>query len=544
MAEFTFGLNMETLIFIFCVVLSSCVLVTIGYFVGNKICNKKSNGVTSTKSLKEEETGWTSDNFEKLKDKIKLANVDIFVDKYSISLDIPDLLDCVTHTFTLKYNDPKLMNDSNFDSRVKQLITDCKKNMRKTEEDPDSDSDPGPPVWSPSVIKKFKAMMKGKLTIESYDPAPTQRSPTSEQLDCIVKKLQSEFKNPRDMLKIFRTNQEKTKELIIRIASECNYKIVPNMDQEVIIWDNDTLLMLKDKLRSLYVNADFLNDDELKCLAGKISRITNDPTVITNPAKLTALISPSLILECKQKGSSTLWTPEDLSKTIIQMSGVLSEKLGKEPSIAYLNCFVIKIMEKFPSLAKVKEQDRVGNLTYISEFMNHCGNSVENYFNYSITGVGNFGRTPHPTEKVVQYTEAEWVDINNYPPNIAKSLLFINNWADMIRNRDSAKMRRAISNDKFNKLLDNITPENPFIIKDWTAFEKIPRGVIFTLLVPTNIFNSVISNKDNEKMLKILQLIISKDRLSSSSTGNSWGATSLNKYNSWGNSGGSWFSRK
>lgn len=150
--------------------------------------------------------------------------------------------------------------------------------------------------------------------------------------------------------------------------------------------------------------------------------------------------------------------------------------------------------------------------------------------------------SPPPAEKVVQYTEAEWADINNYPPNIAKSLLFINNWADMIRNRDSANMRRAISNDEFNKLLNKITPENRFIIKDWTAYDKIPRGVVFTFLVPTNIFNSVISNKDNEKMLKILQLIIMKERLSNSTTGNIWGATSWKNYYSWGPANtGRWF---
>ena len=387
MVEFTFGLNIETLMFVVCVVLSAFVLATIGYFVGNKFCNKKSKGVTSTKSPEKQEILWTSENFEKLKDKINSVNPTIF--EKSAKPDEPDLLDCVTHTFTVKYNDPKFMNDSTFDSKVKELITYCTESLKKTEEDEEKypNPDPGPPVWSPSAIKKFKGMMK-KIGENTSKP------PTSEQIDCIVNKFQTKFENPRDMLKII------NHELIIQIAGECNYKIVPNTDtdtdtdQEVIIWDNDTLRMLKDKLRSLYVNADFLNDDDLKCLAGKISSLTNDPTVVTNPAKLTALISPSLILECKQKGSGTLWTPEDLSKTSTQMSGVLREKLGKEPSIAYLNCFVIKIMEKFPSLAKVKEQDTVGNLSYISEFMNHCGNSVENYINYSSTGVGNFGRTP------------------------------------------------------------------------------------------------------------------------------------------------------
>ena len=103
-------------------------------------------------------------------------------------------------------------------------------------------------------------------------------------------------------------------------------------------------------------------------------------------------------------------------------------------------------------------------------------------------------------------------------------------------------MRSAISNDEFNKLLNKITPENRFIIKDWTAYDKIPRGVVFTFLVPTNIFNSVISNKDNEKMLKILQLIIMKERLSNSTTGNIWGATSWKNYYSWGTPNtGRWF---
>jgi hypothetical protein len=65
MFEFTFGLNIKTLTIIFCVVLSICVLVAIGYFVGNSGCNKESKSVSTTNSLKED-TGSKSENFETL----------------------------------------------------------------------------------------------------------------------------------------------------------------------------------------------------------------------------------------------------------------------------------------------------------------------------------------------------------------------------------------------------------------------------------------------------------------------------------------------
>jgi hypothetical protein len=369
---FKFGFNIESITIIFWAVLSICVLVALGYFVGNLDCNKKSKSVIPTKSLKEE-TGWTSDNFEKLKDKIKLENAEIFTGKFSISPDIPDLLDCVTHTFTLKYNDPKLIDDSNFDSRVKQLIIDCKESMRKTEEDPKRypDSDPGPPVWSPSVIKKFKGMFKRMLTIEPYEPTSsriTPKSPDSEQLDCILHKLQSEFKYPRDMIKIFRTNENQTKELIIRITGECNYNIRFNTAQGVIIWDDQTRKILENLLKSLYSKS--LNDSGIACLTKQISDYTNDIAVLTDHTKLKAIVSPVLILQCKQIGDVPEWTEGDLKKINNQL--IFQDKLGRQPTLTESNCFLIKLMERFSSLEKVKEHDQRHGPAFIDEIMNDC----------------------------------------------------------------------------------------------------------------------------------------------------------------------------
>jgi hypothetical protein len=339
---------------IFCVVLSICVLVAIGYFVGNLVCNKESKSVAPTNSLKEE-NNWTSDNFEKLKYKIKLENAEIFTNEFSISPNIPDLLDCVTHTFTLKYNDPKLIGDSNFDSRVKQLITDCKESMKKTKEDPERypDSDPGPPVWSPSVIKKFKGMLERMLTIESYEPTSSRinpKSPNSDQLDCIIDKLKRKFENPRDMIKLFRTNEKETKELIFRITGECNYNLVPQGSK--IQWDEDSILMLKFRI---IINDASTTDVPILYTKGLISCVTEDiMSKITNLDNITTPLLEESKKECRKSDLRKFinYWPDETSRNSLKdyirtqfrymTGGIIKDNIENE-----LNCIVNKFKDIF-----------------------------------------------------------------------------------------------------------------------------------------------------------------------------------------------------
>jgi hypothetical protein len=377
MFEFTFGLNIETMTIIFCVVLSICVLVAIGYFVGNLVCNKESKSVTPTNSLKEE-NNWTSDNFEKLKDKIKLENAKIFTGKFSISPNIPDLLDCVTHTFTLKYNDPKLIDDSNFDSRVKQLITDCKENMEKTEKDPERypDSDPGPPVWSPSVIEKFKGMFERMLTIESYEPTSSQitpKSPNSEQLDCIIDKLKRKFENPRDMIKIFRTNEKETKELIIRITGECNFNLVPQGSK--IQWDEDSIIMLKFRIILTDIST---TDVPILYTKGLISCVTEDiSSQITNLDDITIPLLEKSKNKCRQSDLRNFinYWPDETSidklrknKLRTDISITFKRMTGKYNADKEINCIVHTIEDIFKNSEEYEKLNSKLNGDYLKTF--------------------------------------------------------------------------------------------------------------------------------------------------------------------------------
>ena len=280
MAEFTFGLNIKTLLLIFCIILSACVIVTIGYFMGKQLCNKKSDGITSTKSLKEEETLWTSVEYDTLKDQINLVILEEVktVEKFSHSPDSPDskdfLLECVTNKFTLQYNDPKLMKDSNFNSKVKRLITDCKQSIIEKKKDPSyPDPDPGPPVWSSSAIKKFKSSIKQLLN----DRSP---QPNEEQFNCIVKKLLARFKTPRDMIKL---KYDESLSLLEKTMKVCGY----NQESKVvvgntIIWNNpENLLKLKAKI--ILVDSSILDTEGLlSCVARKISENITDPNSIND----------------------------------------------------------------------------------------------------------------------------------------------------------------------------------------------------------------------------------------------------------------------
>lgn len=377
MFEFTFGLNIETMTIIFCVVLSICVLVAIGYFVGNLVCNKESKSVTPTNSLKEE-NNWTSDNFEKLKDKIKLENAKIFTGKFSISPNIPDLLDCVTHTFTLKYNDPKLIDDSNFDSRVKQLITDCKENMEKTEKDPERypDSDPGPPVWSPSVIEKFKGIFERMLTIESYEPTSSQitpKSPNSEQLDCIIDKLKRKFENPRDMIKIFRTNENETKELIFRITGECNYNLVPQGSK--IQWDEHRILMLKFRIILTDIST---TDVPILYTKGLISCVTEDiMSKITNLDNITIPLLEESKKECRKSDLRKFinYWPDETSIDKLRKDNLRTDisitfkrMTGKDNADKEINCIVHTIEDIFKSSEEYEKLKSKLNGDYLKTF--------------------------------------------------------------------------------------------------------------------------------------------------------------------------------
>ena len=176
-------------------------------------------------------TLWTPSKYEALKDKIKsvmeeVKTVETYVDSSNSSDDL--LLECVTNRFTLDPNAFKLMEDSNFNSIVKQLVERCKERP---------DIDPGPPIWTPSAIETFKSSVKTML----HDRSPP---PSEEQFNCIVTKLLAQFKTPRDIITL---NRDESISLLEKTMKVCGY----NPESKVVVgntinWNNpENLLKLK-----------------------------------------------------------------------------------------------------------------------------------------------------------------------------------------------------------------------------------------------------------------------------------------------------------
>ena len=356
MAEFTFGLNIETLILVFCVVLSACVIVAIGYFVGNNICNKKSVGVTPTKSLKEvvtptkslkeQETLWTPAKYEALKDKINLVMKSETVETYQDPPDSSELLKCVTNIFTLDPNAFKLMEDSNFNSIVKQLVQRCKESP---------DIDPGPPIWTPSAIETFKSSVKTMLHDRSAQPS-------EEQFNCIVTKLVARFKNPRDMIKL---NRDESISLLEKTMKVCGYnpesKVVVG---NTIIWNNPENL-LKLKAQIIMVDSSILDTEGLlSCVARKISENITDPNsiddVMINQYK-------EYICTMGELKASTL-KPSD--KVILEAYFIPKFKeIGRDPTKKEEGCIISTCKEIFETIENFEEFKNLKDTGLIDTFI-------------------------------------------------------------------------------------------------------------------------------------------------------------------------------
>jgi len=211
MTEFTLGFNIQTVLFVICIISSICLLIFGGYLIEKRFCNKKSE---ETKKLAEitkpavttkpaEITKWTPESYNKLKDKINFeinSSNGKSVENFSESVNT-EVSDCVTNRFALEYNDPKFIDDSDpkfiddseFKSIVQRLKRFCEDAFEKKRNDENfPDPDPGPPFWTDELIEKVKSNIKKSLENQ-------QMPPNSDQLDCIMKNIVERTKFPKNL---------------------------------------------------------------------------------------------------------------------------------------------------------------------------------------------------------------------------------------------------------------------------------------------------------------------------------------------------------
>ena len=339
MSGFTIGFNAKTIGFAVCIVILVALLLVGAFFLGKRACNKKSD----------ETTPWNPTNYNMLRDKINLIMKSEGIQTVETFSDVPNLLDCVTNNFTLKFDDPKFMSNSNFNYIVKDIIRECKYLMEKRKTDPSiPDPDPGPPVWTDYTIKKFKTMMINHMF-------NTQTiKPTDTQLDCIVGKIITNFNNPRNMKYL---TQEEGLSLLKKLSKDCNYEfIIPSISGSSIIWDDDNLQKLKSRIIELSDDSSISSADQpfFDCVTAKISKSYNDLSLITDNTKFKPLVN-QLIKECKESSGHIGggWTQVDIDQTKSDMKKVLLEKLVKDTTNEQLDCIVNKIVTKFKSRSEI-----------------------------------------------------------------------------------------------------------------------------------------------------------------------------------------------
>jgi hypothetical protein len=280
MAEFKLGFNVQTVFIVICITSSLCLLFFGGYLISKICCNKKSE---ETKKLAEitkpavttkpaeitkpagttkpaEITKWTPVDYNRLKDKVNLELNSVdgkIVEKYSKDT----LVKCVTNRFTVEYNDPKFIDDSDFKSKVQKLKAICENGLEN--------ADPGPPIWTNEVINDFKNNIA-----DSFKEASTP--PNSYQLDCIVRKIRDQNQFPRDLGKL---NEKEKNEMLLKIMQECNYNPSSNVGESTF-WSNPEHIL---KLKALILKYDssILNTTGLlSCVTKEIISEINDPMKI------------------------------------------------------------------------------------------------------------------------------------------------------------------------------------------------------------------------------------------------------------------------
>jgi flagellin-specific chaperone FliS len=327
MVEFIIGLNTPTILVLICIAILVALSGLIGYFIQKRACDKKPKCIDK----KPEMMIWDSTNYNKLKDKIRDRIKVVLAEKienYQDSPDspdspesieskiFPDLLDCVTNRFTLQYNNPALIEDSDFDARVKEIIIYCKDKMQKRMTNPDDhDPDPGAPIWTDDIVNKFTNLMKMSLS-----KAPTQ--PNTNELSCIVNKVKSRI-TPRNMMA---QKSEETINFLNKIFEECNYKqkFPTNYmsDSKIDFKNSENVKKLKDLIKSLGYSLD-TDNSLVECIASKIIQRydNNDPEVTTDIIKnedKSKLLVNKIAEECTRNAPPTVAQPTVAQPTVAQ----------------------------------------------------------------------------------------------------------------------------------------------------------------------------------------------------------------------------------
>jgi hypothetical protein len=129
-------------------------------------------------------------------------------------------------------------------------------------------------------------------------------------------------------------------------------------------------------------------------------------------------------------------------------------------------------------------------------------------------------QTIPPVQKI--YTETEWSDIIAYPLVLVEVLplgVTLHEWIDMVKTRNNKLMFSVIKT--FNSMLDMTSLDKlaPQGLKYsdilWNFLNaSISKGPVFTQYVPTELYNKVISDKNETKMNRIAAIGVAKKQLS------------------------------
>jgi len=131
-------------------------------------------------------------------------------------------------------------------------------------------------------------------------------------------------------------------------------------------------------------------------------------------------------------------------------------------------------------------------------------------------------QTIPPVQKI--YTETEWSDIIAYPIVLVEVLplgVTLQEWLDMVKTRNNKLMFSVIK--QFNNMLDmtsldKLAPQLQGLKYSdvlWNFLNSSPsKGPVFTEYVPTEVYNKVISDKNETKMNRIAAIGFAKKALS------------------------------
>lgn len=345
MAEFKLGFNIQTVLVVICIISSLCLLFFGGYLISKTCCNKKSEETTKLAEITKpavttkpaeitkpavttkpaEITKWTPVDYNRLKDKVNLELNSVdgkIVEKYSKDT----LVKCVTNRFTVEYNDPKFIDDSDFKSKVQKLKVICENGLEN--------ADPGPPIWTPEVINDFKNNIADYLKEAS-------RPPESVELDCIVGKIKDRIQFPRDLGKL---NEKEKNEMLIKSMQECKYNLAPQGSNvgENTFWSNPEHIL---KLKTRIIDS----DNTILNIKGLLSCVTKEiirDREITDPNKIDNGIIQTKKTYCSDNNdfdrptSLYNWTDSDLKNIEFYFIRQFETNYNRYPTEQQLKCMV------------------------------------------------------------------------------------------------------------------------------------------------------------------------------------------------------------